>query len=271
MPNEIAIPDLESKVQYTTYWLKLVDYQLEGYHIYDLVYGVRCGCCGEFSIITKKNVDDQTTESERSIFLASAHGDAAKCTDILSGGLDSMIRFQDDREGAYDSNGVFVSWPLSNIEITNIIEDRSYDMTRRQSQSQKLAMFFISNIVGRTWTTEDFHGPAMKHAKSLLERYDADTIAGCLEAIRDGIIGDGSFEIKYMSAIETTGEPTWIAQWKAYCETEPAVYLEQTHAEWIERKDKVYPELLPDEKPEPVKTPKPRRKKPATQLPIGSI
>ncbi len=165
-------------------------------------------------------------------------------------------------------NSVMYPW----VDSDPIGEDLGDLFMGTPDQTKKLAMFFVRNILGREWITADFRGPVMKHAKSLLEHYDADTIAGCLEAIRDGIIGDGSFEIKYMSAIESTGEPPFIAQWQAYCETEPAVYMTQTHIEWLERKDKVYPELLPDPKPDvPAKPPRPRRKKSATQLTIGSI
>lgn len=268
MPDETAIPDLESD---TVYWLKLVDYQFEGYHIFDLNYGIRCKCCGEFKVVVRKNVDGETVVSERDRFLASTYGAPEKCADILAGSLDSYIRFQDDKVGAYDPGGVFVSQPLANIEIANILDDRSNEMARRQSQTEKLARFFVGKILNREWTDSDFHGPVMKGAKSLLERYDADTIAGCLEAIRDAVIGDGSFQIKYISAIESAGEPPFVRQWLDYCNTEPAVYMEQTHAEWVERKGKVYPELLPDEAPKEQKARKPRRKKPAAQLPIGGI
>jgi hypothetical protein len=252
------IPDLE----FTVYALKLVDYQLSGWHIFDLHYSGRCQCCGESSIITKQNVTGTEVETERDKFLQ--HGSVEKCVDILAGSLDSFIRFQDDKVGAYSPEGDFVPYPVSNIEVFGDMVERETELTRRQSQSLKLSMWFVREILhsydeNRVWQQTDFSGQIMKNAADLLKRYDADTIAGCLEANRDGLIGD-NFELKFMIGIEKLGEPSIIQQWFDYCKNPPAIYLQHDYEVWEERRNKHYPEL--EAEPAAPKSPrKPKRKK----------
>lgn len=114
---------------------------------------------------------------------------------------------------------------------------------RKSSQTQRLAFWFIRNIIGREIKPEDFRGMHMKHAKLLLARYSVSEICGCLEAVRDGLFGD--FKHDYMTVIENL-EPPLIAQYREYLTTPPPVYLEAETAEWQARQAREYKEVEED-------------------------
>lgn len=264
-----------SEPEFRIFALKLAHYQLHGWHIYDLYYSRRCQCCGESGLHAWKNIDNASLQAERAKFLESSDGSVDKCFDVEAGSLDSFIRFQDDRLGAYAPDGAFVPWPVSAMELTDSLVEWRDTMTRRQSQTQKLAMWFVSEILhsydeSRVWQTTDFSGPIMKQSADLLKRYDADTIAGCLEANRDGLIGDG-FDLTFISGIEKSGEPPLIQQWFDYIASPPPIYMEYNMQQWSERRDKHYPMLEPDpvDPNQPVKLPRKKKPRKKTMMQIA--
>jgi len=136
-------------------------------------------------------------------------------------------------------SGLF-TWP-NGLERGTDIGDLFMDKkTRKQSATERLARWFVTEMIGREWDPSDFRSMHMKHAKQLMTHYSIREICGCLQAIKDGLFGD--FEVTYMTLIEKL-EPPLIQQYRAYLETPPPVYLETETAQWQERKERTYSEI----------------------------
>jgi len=274
MPDEKEIPDLESRKRLAEW--SIVEYRYLGWRIWDIKIGFFCDCCHAYNQEWIHNAS-----MEDIAYLASFP--EAKFVGVgKSSEFDAWIRIcRDIDQGAYDPVGNWSPYPVYQIEILESQYWKGLDVARKASQTEKLAKWVVREIFKRDWKSpDDDRGAVKKHASQLLQRYTADEIAGCLEAIRDGVIGDG-FEIHYISTIESVGEPPMISQWKEYCANEPPVFYESEYQQWLERKNKHYDELEadPELSVQPAdmlpaggqKARRPRRRKDATAQPFPEL
>lgn len=104
------------------------------------------------------------------------------------------------------------------------------------SDTFKLAHFFVTEVLCRGWTTADFGGTHMAHAKKLLKMgYKLNDLRACIMSLVDGMFDfedvPDDFEFKYMSSI-LKGEPPYIEQFLAI-PSPPPVYEVNTYDAWV--------------------------------------
>lgn len=111
-------------------------------------------------------------------------------------------------------------------------------MARKTSDTEKLARFFVTEILGREWTPADYRGMHMKHAKTLLKDYDLIDLVRCLCTLRDGVLGEWMAEAQDMLVV-VRGEPPLINEWTRYKAVPPPVWQERPteYWQWITRYD----------------------------------
>ena len=107
-------------------------------------------------------------------------------------------------------------------------------MTRKGNDTYRLAYWYVTEYCGREWDqATDSKSANMTHAKSVLKDFPIQDVKGCLLAMRDGIFGDISFQIRISSI--RTGEPTYMKQWIDYKSDPPPIYLLEQCSEWEQR------------------------------------
>lgn len=223
------------RVLSATIWV----FEYFGWRIYDVELWYACADCGSASLMKLNNASLEEI-AQISMFAG---------TNLFIGYVNDPTRLTYDVEdGAWSWRGTWVEYPDYQIAIAQDEEFERMKKTRRESQTIKLAMWFVENILheqdpNRVWTSNDFSSAVTKHAALLLKKHSVRDICGCLEALRDEKIGDG-YPVNFMKVIETSGEPPYISQWQAYLENEPPVYLEAEHADWEVRRDRDYAEVL---------------------------
>lgn len=88
-------------------------------------------------------------------------------------------------------------------------------MPRKRNDTLDLARWFVTQVLGRSWTRADYGGSHMAHAKKVLKGYSIEDIKGCVLAVRDNPAQFGfpaSFEWRYLSTV-LKGEPPLIEQY----------------------------------------------------------
>jgi len=218
--------------------ITITRYLLEGFTITDAAYWQRCETCCEWQRVLVPNL---TPEEWRQL------QESGRRTVVLEAlPLDTVLRFQDDQEGAYSPEGWWTPAPVPYLLIQDLWQERRIEMARRESLTQNLTAWFVKEILGREIAPSDWKIIGA-HAKSLLADYELADICGCLEAARDGLPDlelPDDFQVSYMTVIRRF-EPPLIERWRQYKLDEPPSWMAGTHREWVERTTRTYEELDP--------------------------
>jgi len=107
---------------------------------------------------------------------------------------------------------------------------------RKENKTQVLAHWFVTEVIGRPWTNDDYRSMHMRHAADLLKDYSLEDIQGCLKAMVDELLGELPFGIKSLTAIRG-GEPPWISRWFEYKKDPPPIYEVDNYKDWKRRTD----------------------------------
>lgn len=112
---------------------------------------------------------------------------------------------------------------------------------REPSPVYLLAVYFVTEILGREWTATDIKGIHLIHAKSVYDQYGTTDVMGCLEAWRDGLLGGMNYWPPKTLAGVRYGEPPMIELWLAWKASPPPIYLQEENREWRKRTNQVGP------------------------------
>lgn len=102
---------------------------------------------------------------------------------------------------------------------------------RQLSATHRLAVWFVTEFIGRPMTDTDWKGMHVKHAKVLLHDYEEDEIKGCLVAMQRGFLSEEPAQAQNMMWVRY-GEPPWIERYLLWKQSPPLVWDEWATSEW---------------------------------------